>query len=134
MGGGNPRRRRCNRAPSSGGGATDRPSRASAPAWCFAARHRHPHLAGVPMRLALSVVLTLVLAPAAAAQVPGRGPDSIIDASMRAEVIDGVLRRLDEGYVVPEKAAEMAQAVRARARQGAYDRLVSAQAFADTLT
>jgi len=86
------------------------------------------------MRLALSVVLTLVLAPAAAAQVPDRGPDSIIDASMRAKVIDGVLRRLDEGYVVPEKAAEMAQAVRARARQGAYDRVVSAQAFADTLT
>lgn len=86
------------------------------------------------MRPALPVVLALLLAPAAAAQVPDRDPDTTIDAPVRAKVIDGVLRRLDEGYVVPEKAAEMRQAVRARARQGAYDRLVSAQAFADALT
>jgi C-terminal processing protease CtpA/Prc len=49
-------------------------------------------------------------------------------------VIDGVLRRLDEGYVFPRKAAEMRQAVRARQRRGVYDHLSSARDFADSLT
>ena len=49
-------------------------------------------------------------------------------------MIDGVLRRLDEGYVFPQKAAEMARALRERTRRGAYDSILKAHAFADTLT
>ena len=85
------------------------------------------------MRPVLTLTLTLILTPPVAAQAPAR-PDTTIDAATRAQVIDNVLRRLDEGYVFPKKAAEMARAVRARAKRGAYDRIVSAQAFADTLT
>jgi retinol-binding protein 3 len=85
------------------------------------------------MRPVLTLTLTLILTPPVAAQGPAR-PDTTIDAATRAQVIENVLRRLDEGYVFPQKAAEMARAVRARAKRGAYDRIVSAQAFADTLT
>jgi hypothetical protein len=86
------------------------------------------------MRHLLITVFVLALGPAAAAQVPDRGPDTTIGAGTRARVIDGVLRRLREGYVFPEKAAEMARAVRERAQRGAYDRMVSAHNFADALT
>ena len=85
------------------------------------------------MRPVFTITLTLILTPPVAAQAPAR-PDMTIDAATRAQVIENVLRRLDEGYVFPKKAAEMARAVRARAKLGAYDRIVSAQAFADTLT
>ena len=85
------------------------------------------------MRPVFILTLTLILTPPVAAQAPAH-PDTTIDAATRAQVIDNVLRRLDEGYVFPKKAAEMGQAVRARAKRGAYDRIVSAQAFADTLT
>ncbi|MEP6688544.1 MAG: S41 family peptidase [Gemmatimonadales bacterium] len=57
-----------------------------------------------------------------------------MDAATRATVIDGVLKRLDEDYVFPAKAADMAKSVRERAGQGRYDRLSSARAFADSLT
>ena len=86
------------------------------------------------MRLALPAILVFVLSSTAAAQGLGRGPDMPIDAALRARVIDGVLRRLDEGYVFPQKTAAMARTLRARAKQGAYDRISSAHAFADTLT
>jgi retinol-binding protein 3 len=86
------------------------------------------------MRLAVTAALALALAPAAAAQMPDRGPDATIDSATRARIIDGVLVRLEEGYVIPDKASEMARAVRQRARLGAYDGVVSARAFADSLT
>jgi hypothetical protein len=86
------------------------------------------------MYLALSAALTLVLAPSPVVQTAGPGPDTTIDASTRSRVIQGVLRRIQEGYVFPDKAKEMAQAVQRRAGQGEYDSIVSARAFADRLT
>ncbi len=80
----------------------------------------------------------LLLAPALPAPVhaqgPDLGPDATVDAATRTRVIDGVLGRLNEDYVFPAKAADMAKAVRERARRGAYERVTSARAFADTLT
>jgi retinol-binding protein 3 len=86
------------------------------------------------MRLALALVATLVLPSAAAAQGPKRGPDAVINASLRSQVIAGVSRRLEGGYVFPDKAAEMVRALHERAQRGAYDRIISAHALADTLT
>jgi len=86
------------------------------------------------MRLILSALFSLVLAASVAAQGPGRGPDTTIDAATRALVIGGVLQRLDQGYIFPKKVAGMTRAVRERLRRGDYDRITSAQAFADTLT
>jgi hypothetical protein len=86
------------------------------------------------MFLALSAAFTLTLAPLLPPQTIGPGPDTTIDATTRTRVIQGVLQRLRDGYVFPNKAAEMAQAVQRRVRSGEYDSIVSAQAFADRLT
>lgn len=81
----------------------------------------------------LAVAAPLLACPAAA-QFADSGPDRTIDAAMRARVIEGVLQRLDEGYVFPAKAQEMIRSVRQRSRRGAYDRVTSARGFADSLT
>jgi retinol-binding protein 3 len=86
------------------------------------------------MRFMLAIALAPVLSPVAVAQTPNALADTTIDGAMRSRVIDQVLRRLDEGYVFPKKAAEMRRAMGERTKQGAYDRIVSARAFADTLT
>jgi Peptidase family S41/N-terminal domain of Peptidase_S41 in eukaryotic IRBP len=84
--------------------------------------------------LALSVVLAVAAPSSYRVQNAATGPDTTVDARTRAEVIQGVLRRIEEGYVFPQKAAEMEQAVRARARRGEYDSIVSAEALAGRLT
>jgi len=82
----------------------------------------------------LLALAALLLGRPAAGQLADAGPDLSIDAAMRTRVIDGALQRLDEGYVFPAKAKEMIRSVRDRARRGAYDRVTSARAFADSLT
>ena len=69
-----------------------------------------------------------------ARQGPPEQPDMTIDASTRREVIDNLLKRLNDRYVFPETAAKMEQAVRARAARGEYDGITSAKAFAEKLT
>jgi hypothetical protein len=88
------------------------------------------------MRPAFVIALALVLAsaPALPAQQFDRGPDTTVDAATRRRVIDGVLQRIEEGYVYPDKAGAMTRAVRERARRGEYDRIASAHALADSLT
>src|SRR3712207_4647169 len=61
-------------------------------------------------------------------------PDMTIDAATRKEVIDTLLKRLNESYVFPETAAKMEQAVRARLANKEYDGITSAKAFAMKLT
>ena len=85
------------------------------------------------MRFLLASALALAAASHISAQAPER-PDTTIDAATRTQVIEGVLRRLDEGYVFPRKAAEMRRIIQAKVGRGAYDRLFSARDFADTLT
>ena len=85
------------------------------------------------MRLTIALLFGLALSGPLTAQV-GEQPDTSIDAATRNRVVEAVLQRLYEGYVFPDKAAEMAQAVRAQVKRGAYSRIVSARGFADTLT
>jgi len=84
--------------------------------------------------LAFAGAPALVLSQPASAQTSARGPDTTIEGVTRARVIEGVLRRLEEGYVFPDKAAEMVRTVRQRDQRGAYDSIVNAHAFADALT
>ncbi|MDT7688403.1 MAG: hypothetical protein QOE46_1162 [Acidobacteriota bacterium] len=67
-------------------------------------------------------------------QGPPEQPDLTVDAPARNEVIDNLLKRLNETYVFPETAAKMEQAVRARLSHGEYDQLTSARKFAEKLT
>ncbi|MFL5461740.1 MAG: S41 family peptidase [Gemmatimonadales bacterium] len=85
------------------------------------------------MGLRVALLFGLVLASPTAAQVAEQ-PDTSIDAATRSRVIEGLLHRLHEGYVFPDKEAAMAGAIQAKMRRGAYDHIASARGFADTLT
>lgn len=101
------------------------------------------------------VVAGLVVAAAAAVVVSGRfdapqGPtaDDVavgaetefeldageLDAAARTVVIDAALEALEDRYVFPDVAAEIAQAIRARQRRGDYDAMQFKRAFARQLT
>lgn len=69
-----------------------------------------------------------------AAPLQAQPADITLDAAARADVIDGALRALNEGYVFPETAEKMAQAIRARQQRKEYDALTSGRQFALTLT
>lgn len=83
--------------------------------------------------LAGMVLLVLQLTVVAVAQQPEQ-PDLTIDAAMRTQVIDGVLKRLNDSYVFPEVAKKMEQSIRERVSKKEYDQVTSAREFAMKLT
>ncbi len=82
--------------------------------------------------IALSVALACT--QGTAAQQPGGQPDMTIDAATRNEVIDGVLKKLNDAYVFPDVAKKMEQAIRERVQKKEYDSITSASRFAEMLT
>jgi C-terminal processing protease CtpA/Prc len=60
--------------------------------------------------------------------------DLPINSAARAQVIEGVLNRLNESYVLPEIAARMEQSIRARMKKGEYDKISSSTLLAQALT
>ncbi|MET0623479.1 MAG: S41 family peptidase [Pyrinomonadaceae bacterium] len=73
-------------------------------------------------------------AAAPARQAPPEQPDMAVDAAARKEVIENLIKRLNETYVFADAAAKMEQAVRARVAKGEYDQITSAKKFAEKLT
>lgn len=67
------------------------------------------------------------------AHTPAPNP-AVLDATTRNTVIDGVLRRLQEGYIFPEVAVKMEAAVRVRAAAKEYAALTNGPALARKLT
>ncbi len=65
---------------------------------------------------------------------PPSGPDMTIDSKMRAEVIDGAVKALDNNYVFPDIAKKMEQAIRERQKRKEYESMASARQFAEALT
>ena len=61
-------------------------------------------------------------------------PDLPVDAASRTQVIDAVLKRLNDSYVFPEVAKKMETSIRARASRGEYDSVTSSRSFAEKLT
>jgi hypothetical protein len=86
------------------------------------------------MRLVLPTVLALALPFALPAQTPQQDSAATVNPATRTKVVEGVVRRIEEGYIFPDKAKEMALAVRGRARKGEYNRIGGAIALADKLT
>src|SRR5687767_4734370 len=86
----------------------------------------------VMIRLAVLCVLTLSAASVGLAQP--EQPDLTIDAATRTQVIDGILKRLNDSYVFPEVAKKMEQSIRERVAKKEYDQITSAKEFAATLT
>jgi hypothetical protein len=60
--------------------------------------------------------------------------DFRIDSAMRARAVEEAIARLDDNYVFPAVARQMADTVRARLRRGAYDGITNGLTFASTLT
>jgi hypothetical protein len=69
-----------------------------------------------------------------ARQAPPEPPDMTLDAAARKEVIENLIKRLNDAYVFPDVAAKMEQDVRARVARGEYDQITSAKKFAEKLT
>lgn len=65
---------------------------------------------------------------------PPPQPDATIDAATRTEVINKLVKELNDGYVFPEVAKQMETDVRAREKNKEYDALTSARAFGEKLT
>lgn len=63
---------------------------------------------------------------------PPEQPDMQLDAAARKEVIDTLVKRLNEAYVFPDVAAKMEQSL--RANSAAYEQMTSARQFAEKLT
>ncbi len=82
----------------------------------------------------LVVICLLALSVAGVAVAQPEQPDLTIDAATRTQVIDGVLKRLNDSYVFPEVAKKMEQSIRERVNKKEYDQITSAKEFATKLT
>jgi len=82
----------------------------------------------------LVVLCLLTLSVAAVAVSRQEQPDLTIDAATRTQVIDGILKRLNDSYVFPEVAKKMEQSIREKVGKKEYDQITSAKLFATTLT
>ena len=60
--------------------------------------------------------------------------DINVDNAIRAEVIESVIKQLNEQYIFPETAKEIEKALRERVQRKEYDRITSAAELAKTLT
>jgi C-terminal processing protease CtpA/Prc len=60
--------------------------------------------------------------------------DMTIDAKIRTQVIDVMLKNLNDSYVFPEVAKKMETDIRTRLKNKEYDNVTSAKAFAEKLT
>ncbi|MGA9335102.1 MAG: S41 family peptidase [Rudaea sp.] len=84
---------------------------------------------------AMSSTLTID-APALAQGGPAEPPraDMVVDAAQRRQVINALIRRVDEDYLFPEQARKIDEALSKHERHGDYDTVSGAQKLAETLT
>src|SRR5215210_1938085 len=68
------------------------------------------------------------------AQQGNQQQDMAIDAAMRSQVIESLLKDLNESYVFPDTAKKMESDVRNRLKSKEYDRITSGREFAQKLT
>ena len=86
----------------------------------------------VILRLAVLCLLTLSFVAVGCAQPEQQ--DLTIDAATRTQVVDTILKRLNDSYVFPEIAKKMETSIRERVAKKEYDQITSAKQFAATLT
>jgi len=85
----------------------------------------------MPATVLTVMLLSLVLSRA---QTRPEQTDLPINAATRTEVIESVLRRLNESYVLPEVAAQMEKSIRSRIQKGEYNQITGSAVLAQTLT
>ena len=82
----------------------------------------------------LAILCTLAISAAAAGVAQQEQPDLTVDAATRTQVIDGILKRLNDSYVFPDVAKKMEQSIRDRVTKKEYDQITSSKEFATKLT
>ena len=82
----------------------------------------------------LAVLCILALSCAAAGFAQQEQPDLAIDAATRTQVVDSIVKRINDSYVFPEVAKKMEQSLRERVGKKEYDQITSAKEFATKLT
>lgn len=90
----------------------------------------------VSFMTALSLALFILCPDDAMAQTPNGGdqPDLAIDAATKTQVINELLKLLNDSYVFPETAKNMEAAIGERIDKKEYDQITSSRAFAAKLT
>src|ERR1051325_8818363 len=89
-------------------------------------------LTKVIFRFAILCVLATSVAVIGCAQPEQQ--DLTIDAAARTQVIDAILKRLNDSYVFPDIAKKMEQSIRDHVAKKDYDQITIAKQFATTLT
>src|SRR4026209_458526 len=82
----------------------------------------------------LAILCSLALSYAIVSFAQPEQQDLTIDAATRTQVVDTILKRLNESYVFPDVAKKMEQSIRERVTKKEYDQITSAKLFATTLT
>ena len=82
----------------------------------------------------LAILFTLALSYEAAGFAQHEQPDLAIDAAIRTQVVDSILKRLNDSYVFPDMAKKMEQSIRERVAKKEYDQITSSKEFATKLT
>jgi hypothetical protein len=90
----------------------------------------------IPSLLVLTMASAVAAAPAR--QLPGEGNRSesslVIDRATQLEVIDTLVKKLNDHYIFPDKARQIETALRQRQREGKYDAMSDGKQFAIQLT
>jgi hypothetical protein len=81
----------------------------------------------------LAALAGLIAWAGVGAQSPATSSAPDLDATLRAEVVDALAKRLASSYAVAEAGEKMAEAVRSKLTAGAYDRLLAPEEFARAL-
>lgn len=85
--------------------------------------------------ITVAAIIVLLNPQMGLAQGPApQQPDMTIDASARTQVIENMLKRLNDTYVFPEMAKKMEAAIRGRMQNKEYEQITSAAELARTLT
>src|SRR5678815_1884013 len=82
----------------------------------------------------LAILCSLALSCAVVSFAQPEQPDLTIDAATRTQVVDAILKRLNDSYVFPDIAKKMEQSIRERVEKKEYDQITSAKEFAKKLT
>jgi len=88
-------------------------------------------------RAAIAAITCFSLLPASAlgqAQPQEAPEDLAIDKAMRTSVIDAVARLTESNYVFPDRAKEIARAIRRHEKNGDYNDIATGNALAERLT
>lgn len=88
----------------------------------------------IKSKIAILITLLWVVLMLPATSFAQAQTDLPIDEATRTQVIEGVLSRLNESYVLPEVAARMEKSIRTRMQKGEYDKITSSAVLAQILT